>query len=76
MAISNADGQTSIQSPIAGKLLNKDAWTKVLSETSNKYIIYSAVDNTLAQPDHFSQGMSCHSRKWVNILALQDLLAS
>lgn len=53
VAISNADGQTSIQSPIAGKLLNKDAWTKVLSETSNKYIIYSAVDNTLAQPDSF-----------------------
>lgn len=53
VAISNMDGQTSIQSPIAGKLLDKDAWTKVLSETSNKYIIYSAVDNTLAQPDSF-----------------------
>lgn len=53
VAVSNVDGETSIQSPIAGKLLDKDKWTKVLSETSNKYIIYSAVDNDLAQADSF-----------------------
>ena len=53
VAISNVDGEPSIQSPIAGKLLNKDSWTKILSETSNKYIIYSAVDNDLAKADSF-----------------------
>lgn len=53
VALSNTDGQTTVQSPIAGKLLNKDEWTEKLAAASNKYIIYSAVDNELAQQDSF-----------------------
>ena len=55
LVLSNEDGETGIQSPIAGKLLNKEEWIKTLSETSNTYIIYSAVDNELARTDAFSQ---------------------
>jgi len=53
VALSNTDGQTTVQSPIAGKLLNKDEWTEKLAAASNKYIIYSAVDNELTQQDSF-----------------------
>ncbi len=53
VALSNTDGQTTVQSPIAGKLLNKDEWSKKLAATSNKYIIYSAVDNELTHQDSF-----------------------
>jgi hypothetical protein len=51
--ISNVDGEMTTQSTIAGSLLDKDAWSKVLSETSNTYIIYSAVDNELTQTDAY-----------------------
>ena len=53
VALSNTDGQTTVQSPIAGKLLNKDEWSEKLAAASNKYIIYSAVDNELTQQDSF-----------------------
>lgn len=53
VALSNTDGQTTVQSPIAGKLLNKDEWTEKLAASSNKYIIYSAVDNELTHQDSF-----------------------
>ncbi|MGN0204948.1 MAG: hypothetical protein ACI4BB_10420 [Coprococcus sp.] len=55
LVLSNVDGETGIQSPIAGKLLNKDEWNKTLSETSNTYIIYTAVDNELTHTDAFYQ---------------------
>lgn len=55
LVLSNVDGETGIQSPIAGKLLNKDEWNKTLSETSNTYIIYTAVDNELTRTDTFYQ---------------------
>ena len=38
VALSNTDGQTTVQSPIAGKLLNKDEWTEKLAAASNKYL--------------------------------------
>lgn len=53
VVISNVDGEMTLQSPISGKLLNKDEWKKTLSETSNTYTIYSAVDNELTQTDTF-----------------------
>lgn len=53
VALSNTDGQATVQSPIAGKLLDKDDWSEKLSAASNKYIIYSAVDNELTQQDSF-----------------------
>lgn len=53
LVLSNVDGEMTIQSPISGKLLNKDDWSKTLSETSNTYNIYSAVDNELTQTDGF-----------------------
>lgn len=53
VALSNTDGQATVQSPIAGKLLDKDTWSEKLSAASNKYIIYSAVDNDLTQQDSF-----------------------
>ena len=72
VALSNTDGQTTVQSPIAGKLLNKDEWTEKLAAASNKYIIYSAV-NLLSRIPSIRQNSLL--RRWVSILAWQDLSA-
>lgn len=53
--VSNVDGETTVKSPISGQLLDKDEWNKTLSETTNTYIIYSAVDNELTQVDAYSK---------------------
>lgn len=53
VVVSNTDGETTVKSIIPGKLLDKDAWTKTLSETSNTYLIYTAVGNELTQEDAY-----------------------
>lgn len=53
VVVSNVDGETATQSSIPGKLLNKDDWSEVLSETSNTYKIYSAVSDELTQTDAY-----------------------
>ena len=51
--ITNTDGQTDVKSSLPGNLLDKNEWTEVLSQTSSKYIIYTAVDNELTKQDSF-----------------------
>lgn len=51
--ITNEGGETTTKSTISGNLLNKDEWIRTLSEMSNTYIIYSAVDNELTQTDAY-----------------------
>ena len=50
--ITNAEGE-SMSSSISGSLLNKAQWSAALAETSNTYIIYTAVDNELTQNDTY-----------------------
>lgn len=74
VALSNTDGQTTVQSPIAGKLLNKDEWTEKLAAASNNILsIQLLTMNLLSRIPSIRQNSLL--RRWVSILAWQDLSA-
>lgn len=53
--ITNADGEFDVKSTLKSSMLKRSEWEKILSETSESYYLYTAVDNELTYKDNYYQ---------------------